>query len=83
MDHIKATEEDIQNKRFYIDVEAFINSTANTSDKEYLDLERYCRDNHIIFEGMEITKKPKGNVEEFFRNEREIFIDGLVLHSFY
>ena len=48
------------------------------SDKEYLDLERYCRDNHIIFEGMEITKKPKGNLEEFFRNERYDFFKKII-----
>ncbi len=48
------------------------------SDKEYLDLEKYCRDNHIIFEGMEITKKPKGNLEEFFRNERYDFFKKII-----
>lgn len=40
MDYIKATDEDIQNKRFHIDVEALINSTAESlgiSNKEYLE----------------------------------------------
>ena len=40
MDHIKATDEDIQNKRFYIDIESLINSTAESlgiSNKEYLE----------------------------------------------
>lgn len=40
MDYIKATEEDIQNDKLYIDVEALINSTAESlgiSDKEYIE----------------------------------------------
>lgn len=40
MDHIKATDDDIQNKRFHIDIEALINSTAESlgiSNKEYLE----------------------------------------------
>ena len=40
MDYIKATEEDIQNNKLYIDVEALINSTAESlgiSDKEYIE----------------------------------------------
>jgi len=49
MDYIKATNEDIQNKRFYIDVEAFINSTANTSDKEYLE--------EMYLKGLGLTKE--------------------------
>ena len=42
MNYIQATDEDIQNQRFHIDVEALINSTANTSNKEYLE-EMYLR----------------------------------------
>ena len=49
MDHIKATDEDIQNKRFHIDIEALINSTANTSDKEYLE--------EMYLKGLGLTKE--------------------------
>ena len=32
------------------------------SDKEYLDLKKYCEDNHLIFEGTTLKDKPKGNL---------------------
>lgn len=49
MNYIKATEEDIQNQRFYIDIEELINSTANTSDKEYLE--------EMYLKGLGLTKE--------------------------
>ena len=63
MDYIKASDEDVQNKRFYIDVEALINSTAESlgiSDKEYLE-EMYLKglglkreDGEVIWEDNKI-----------------------------
>ena len=63
MDYIKATEEDIQNNKLYIDVEALINSAAESlgiSDKEYLE-EMYLKglglkreDGEVIWEDNKI-----------------------------
>ena len=48
------------------------------SDQEYLDLENYCKNNQLIFEGMEITDKVVGNQEEFYRNYRYKFFKNIV-----
>lgn len=48
------------------------------SDKEYLDLKRYCDENNIIFEGIEINEKSQGNMEEFFRSFRYNFFKNIV-----
>ena len=55
------------------------------SDQEYLDLKKYCEDNHLIFEGIELKEKPTGNVEEFFRNERYKYFKEIInkYHSKY
>lgn len=50
----------------------------SASDKEYLDLKKYCDKNNLIFEGIEIDKEPIGNAEEFFRNFRYNFFDRIV-----
>ena len=52
MNYIKATDEDIQNKRFHIDIEALINSIAESlgiSNKEYLE--------ELYLEGTGLTKE--------------------------
>lgn len=56
MKFIKATEEDIQNNKFYIDIEELINSTAESlgiSDKEYLE-EMYLKELGLTKEVAEI-----------------------------
>ena len=57
MNYIKATDEDIQNKRFHIDIEALINSTAESlgiSNKEYLE-EMYLRTSGLTKEVGEVV----------------------------
>lgn len=64
MDYIKATEEDIQNNKFGIDIEELINSTAESlgvSNKEYIE-ELYLKgtglkreDGEVIWEDGKIT----------------------------
>ena len=40
---------------------------------EYSNLEKYCKDNNLIFEGTSISEKVIGNREEFYRNFRYDF----------
>lgn len=48
------------------------------SDQEYLDLEKYCKANNIIFEGTTILEYPKDNVEAYARSFRYNFFEKLV-----
>ena len=48
------------------------------SDKEYIDLKKYCDDNNLIFEGTEIKEYPKGNIEALARDFRYNFFDKIV-----
>lgn len=48
------------------------------SDKEYKELEKFCKKNELIFEGMEILDYPKGNIEEIARSKRYEFFEGIL-----
>ena len=48
------------------------------SDKEYIDLEKHCKNNHIIFEGISIENYPKGNVENAAREFRYRYFEDMV-----
>ena len=48
------------------------------SKKEYNDLKKYCLENNIVFEGIEIKEKPKNNIEAFARNFRYDFFEEIV-----
>lgn len=48
------------------------------SDQEFLDLKKYCLDNNMIFEGIEIKEEVIGNREEFYRNFRYNFFEKIV-----
>jgi tRNA(Ile)-lysidine synthetase-like protein len=48
------------------------------ADQEYTLLKEYCHQNHLIFEGTEITKYGKGNIEAFARNFRYHFFKELI-----
>lgn len=48
------------------------------SDEEYRLLKKYCDDNNLIFEGYEIKKFPKGNMEAIARSIRYKFLDEVV-----
>ena len=45
---------------------------------EYDDLEKYCNDNDLIFEGTSINEEIVGNREEFYRNFRYVFFSKVV-----
>ena len=45
---------------------------------EYFDLEKYCKDNDLIFEGTSISEDVVGNREEFYRNFRYDFFSKVV-----
>lgn len=48
------------------------------SDNEALMVQSFCQKNNIIFEYMTIDKYPKGNTENYARNQRYKFFDTLV-----
>lgn len=48
------------------------------SDEEYIFLQRYCDDNDIIFEGIELTDYVTGNFEHYARNFRYSFFKSLI-----
>lgn len=48
------------------------------SDQEYIDLEKYCHMNNLIFEGCSIDRYPKGNIEAYGRNYRYNFFEKIV-----
>lgn len=48
------------------------------SDEEYTFLQRYCDDNDIIFEGIELTDYVTGNFEHYARNFRYSFFKSLI-----
>lgn len=48
------------------------------SDEEYIFLSNYCKDNNIIFEGIELTGYVSGNYELYARNFRYSFFKSLI-----
>jgi tRNA(Ile)-lysidine synthetase-like protein len=65
---------DILNKLHVKLVVAHVNhKLRKESDKEYQDLEKYCQNNNIIFEGSTILKIPQNNIEAYARNYRYNF----------
>lgn len=48
------------------------------SDEEYIFLQRYCDDNDIIFEGIELSDYVTGNFEHYARNFRYSFFKSLI-----
>ncbi len=48
------------------------------SDEEYLFLKDYCKENNIIFEGIELTDYVTGNFEHYARNFRYTFFKKLM-----
>lgn len=48
------------------------------SDREYIELENYCKNNNIIFEGYVINNYPKGNIENIARSIRYKFFEDIL-----
>lgn len=48
------------------------------SDREYIELESYCKNNNIIFEGYVISNYPKGNIENIARSIRYKFFEDIL-----
>lgn len=48
------------------------------SDDEYLNLQKYCQENGLIFEGTSIPNYPKENIENYARNFRYNFFETIV-----
>ncbi len=70
---------DVLNKMGLKVIVAHVNhKLRKVSDKEYKELESYCKNNNLVFEGTEILDKPHGNVENFFRKFRYDFFAKVV-----
>jgi tRNA(Ile)-lysidine synthase len=70
---------DLLVKNNYNVVVAHVNhKLRKESDEEYTDLEKYCKDNNIIFEGTTFDNYPKGNTEAIARSMRYEFYKKIV-----